>query len=429
MFIRKKGAFTCTIPAPPLTDDDAVVLHGRCLNHQTQLGLSDSLLARGVLLLGASRSGKSVIQSKMIRQVKERMGPQDVLLVLDTKGEYAAAFYQPGDFVLGTGGPYAPNANWNLFRDCVSGCQTKRELEQRIGMIANRIFCRENVDVPYFTDAPRRVLEILLDALLRHPECLPAGERLDNHGLLAFLRRGNWDRIFDCCQASQELGSYIGRGTRTPTEKSVLSELNINLTRQLCGSWGGHGDFSMTAFEAERVGRTLYLQYDLGDGGASDPIYQLLVDLFLTGFMARKNRGGKLYLFLDELHLLGQSPECLSRALNYGPGIGLGTICVGAQSLAQLQCLCGQEGAATLLAGLQTRIMFHTEDWTSTEFVRQQCGKTPTKVVTYIPGIALQEMDGPPEPAVSDTELASLTVGQAVIKEPSYPAFFFQFDP
>lgn len=434
MFSKTRGAFTHTISAPPVPEMAAVTLAGQCLGQPTELGLDDSQLARGILLLGAARSGKSVIQGRLLRQLLPRLRSQDCLAILDTKGEYAKTFFRPGDLILGTGGPYAPTVGWNLLKDCVAGCGTESQLEQRIGMIAGRVFCKENLQTPYFTDAPRRVLEELLKTLLYHPELLPKGEVLDNHGLLSFLRQGDWNAFLASCSAPQEMRSYIGADTgtahgRTPAEKSVLAELQINVATQLCGRWGGHGSFSMIEFEQNRAGHTLFLQYDPRDGGAADQVYQLLIDLLLTGLMTGKHRDGKLYLFLDEAHLLGQAPELLIRALNYGPGIGLGTICIGTQSLAQLQQLCGEAETAALLAGLQTRIMFHTEDQISTTFVREQCGTVQTAVITYVPGIAYNALAGQTEPAVTDMELNTMGVGQAIIKLPSYPAFFFHFAP
>lgn len=429
MLMRTEGNFTRTRSVPPAKGVPMIQMPGECLSCHKSLDMDGLQLARGVLLAGASRTGKSHQQAKMIRQVRPQMTKNDVLVILDTKGDYAKEFFQPGDVVLGTGGPFAPTVGWNIFRDCTSGCRTARELTQRIGMIASRVFCRENAHVPFFTDAPRRVLEVLLETLLRHKELLPEGEVLDNHGLLAFLQRGDWRRFLSLCSAPQEMRGYIGDGEHmNPTEHSVLAELLINVTMSLCGVWGGHGNFSMVDFEAERSGRTMFLQYDLRDGGANDNVYQLMIDLLLISFMNGRNANGKLYLFLDEVHLLGKSPEMLSRALNFGPGIGLGCVCVGAQSLAQLEGLCGKAGMETLLAGLQTRIMFRMEDDTSRQFVKEQCGKIRTRQYQFVPGIAYTGSAGQFEEAVTDEELLCMDVGQAIVKSPGHSAFFFRFD-
>lgn len=430
MLMRTEGNFTRTVPAPPAKGTPLVQLPGECLGCHELLEMDGQQLARGVLLAGASRTGKSQQQAKMIRQVRQRMSRRDVLVILDTKGEYAKELFRSGDVILGTGGPLEPTARWNLFRDCTTGCKTKAELTQRIEMLASRVFCRENLDVPFFTDAPRRVLEELLETLLRHSDLLPKGEVLDNHGLLAFLRRGDWSRFLSLCSAPQEMRGYIGDGKHmNPTEHSVLAELLINVTMSLCGVWGGHGTFSMADFEANRSGRTMFLQYDLRDGGAADNVYQLLIDLLLISFMNGSNADGRLYLFLDEIHLLGKSPEMLSRALNYGPGIGLGCVCVGAQSLAQLEGLCGKASMETLLAGLQTRILFRMEDDPSREFVKEQCGRVRTMQYQFVPGISYTGSAGQFEDAVTDEELLRMGVGQAIVKIPGRPAFFFYFDP
>ena len=428
--IRTEGNFTRTVSVPPAEGEPLVQLPGTCRGRRELLELDRLQLARGVLMAGASRTGKSSQQAKMILQVRRRMTGRDVLGILDTKGEYAKQFYRPGDVILGTGGPLRPTEGWNVFCDCTAGVSTRAELTQRIGMVASRIFSRENLTVPYFTDAPRRVLEELLETLLRHRELLPEGEALDNHGLLAFLQRGDWSRFLALCSAPQEMRGYIGDGGQrmNPTEKSVLAELLINVAVSLCGVWGGHGSFSMVGFESVRRGRTLFLQYDLRDGGAADNVYQLLIDLFLISFMSGHNADGRLYLFLDEAHMLERLPTMLIRALNYGPGIGLGCVCVGVQSLAQLKTLCGEAGMEALLAGLQTRILFRMEDKTSREFVRDQCGTVRTIHRQFIPGVSYTSSAGQFEDAVTDEELFGMEVGEAVVKIPAHPAFFFRFD-
>lgn len=430
MITRIRGEFTRSILPPSPTGNPAVNLLGTSLGKPSIFSMDGSLLARGILLLGASRSGKSFTQEKIIKQIRENMKPHDLLVILDTKGDYARKFYRPDqDCILGTGGPYKPTVRWNIFRDCSFGCTNRQSLEQRIRMIASRIFCKENLETPYFTDAPRRTLEIVLDALLHHPNLLPEGAVLDNAGLLAFIRRGNWSALINQCNSPEEVKAYIGDDPqkRTSTERSVLAELEINISEQLCSSWAGHGEFSILQCEKERRIPTLFLQYDQQDGGSTDQIYQLLIDLLLISFLSEGNKDYKLYLFLDEIHVLGKSPEFLIRTLNYGPGIGLGCICAGAQSLAQLHQLCGKAGAASLLAGLQTRIMFHVEDSISRDFVKDQCGDVQTQIISYSPGISINTRTGDLQPAISDMELTTLSVGEAIIKQPSYPAFFFQF--
>ena len=431
MLTQTFGPFTRTISPPTCPPDCPVRLPGFAKGNAAYFGLDDSLLRRSVLLLGAARSGKSYTESKLIAQIKPRLRPQDAMVILDTKGEYQEQFYAPGDLVVGSGGPSVGTfIGWNLFLDCIKGCQSDEEVIQRIGMMADRIFYKENTQTPYFTDAPRRVFEELVFTLLCHKDLIPAPHVLDNAGLLAFLQRGDWKAFLRCCSAPEEMTAYIGTGSRsqqTPTERSVLAELYINLTNQLHGVWAGHGGFSMMGFEKDRKGQTLFLQYDPKDGGASKQVYRLLLDLLLVGLMDGKNRNGRLYLFLDEIALLGESPEMLIEAINYGPGVGLGGIVVGCQSLAQLYQMCGKDGANTLLAGLQTRIMFHTEDEISRNFVKEQCATAETTTITYIPGISFQPVAGKTENAITDEELNRMGLGDAIIKQPSYPAFTFHF--
>lgn len=217
-------------------------------------------------------------------------------------------------------------------------------------------------------------------------------------------------------------------GRRDKTQNAVLLELQTHVRKSLCG-FAEAGELSMLDLERQRGGRVVFLQYDLTAGGAADSCYGLLVDLYLTGLMSGRHRRGRLYLALDEIALLGrETPEALLRALNFGRGIGLGGVFIGAQSLAQLEGMFGKEQLGALLAGCQTRLCFRTEDETSRAFVKESCGRLLCSTAQYIPGFSLTT--GAPElkDAVSDTDLMTLPTGRAVVSEPEGIPYMIQLD-
>ena len=422
------GQFTRNVLPPQRRSGELAALPGTAAGGPAAISFDGELLARNVLFLGAAGTGKSTTMIALLRQLRRQLGPEDVLCVFDTKGEFVQRLARPGDLILGKGA-YPANCGWSLFRDATAGITCRKDLETRLHMIAKRLVPdKPNDSNRFFVLAAREALEGLLDTLLRHPEMLPGG-KLTNGGLLAFLRQGNLDMLLDAAR-SEGLERLIGRkGRRDKTQNSVLLELQTNVRENLIG-FSGEGDFSMLGFEQARGGRVLFLQYDLAAGGAADTCCGLLTDLYLTGFMSGSHRRGRLYLALDEVSLLGrEAPENLIRAMNFGRGIGMGAVFLGAQSLAQLEELYGKGQLDALLAGCQTRICFRTEDEASRDFIKKDCGKVLCSTVRYIPGFSMTP--GAPElkDAVSDTELTTLPRGCAIVSEPGEVPYRIQLDP
>src|SRR5690606_27563048 len=80
------------------------------------IGFDDAMLGRHVLFLGGIGTGKTVAMSALVDSVRRGVGPDDVIVFFDTKGDYLERFYTDGDVVLSLDGdhPGARQHRWNL---------------------------------------------------------------------------------------------------------------------------------------------------------------------------------------------------------------------------------------------------------------------------------------------------------------------------
>lgn len=56
------------------------------------IGLDEDLLSKQMLLVGGTGCGKSTLFYHMIRQLKDKMTDDDVMIIFDTKGDFYSRF-------------------------------------------------------------------------------------------------------------------------------------------------------------------------------------------------------------------------------------------------------------------------------------------------------------------------------------------------
>lgn len=414
--------------AADIPGDSLLVLQGR---GGAEFGLRAGDIARGVYLVGASRSGKTTVLCHCLAQLIPRLGPHDGLLVFDPRRDFQRRFCRQGDFVLDPDPQGSGNAVWNLFADLVAFGTSDYALEQNAARIAARMFSgKENQMNPFFTTAPRRLLENLLlvyaREILAHPE---QAHRYGNHTLLQFcagLSRQRLEELIRRSPAPGELRSYLGDSS-TEQALGVLGEFQAAIS-PLHGFTGRHAPrFSAVDFARDGGGRVCYLAYDASASSSLDAVYGLIIDLALSTALSSRPQSGRLYLVLDELPLIGGSVELLQRALNFGAGQHIGGIFCAAQSNAQLREQYGPEAAESVLAGFGTTIVMRPGDAATRRFAQERCGQITVPLQFARCGVvttSLQQL-----PALPDGQLLTMGPGDAVVIAPPEPPFAFHFLP
>jgi len=139
----------------------------------------------------------------------------------------------------------------------------------------------------------------------------------------------------------------------------------------------GEESFSIVRFveSARETGAVLWLPYRADSRAAVATLFSSAIDIATTAVMAMgSDRGRRLFLVMDELAALGKV-NCLSDALAQGRKFGLCAI-AGIQTIAQVRALYGREGATTVLACLQNKIVLATADSESADLLSRDLGES-----------------------------------------------------
>lgn len=404
---------------PPTLPADA---HIRLPGQSGALGLDDSLLQRSVLALGASRTGKTTILLRRLAQLREQMGEDDFVVILDSRGDFKS-LRRPGDVVLHPG---RSDVGWDIFAEVLADGDDPVLIARNAAMLAKRLV-PENHHQPFFSTAPRRILESFLESYallaLRRPEQRGS---LDTAFLVDWFRQAEpeaYEAFRKALPNSGELASYLGGSTGDNlTALGVKGELHAALAQLL--PFAVHGDFSIRQFVRARGGRALFIDYDPAAGGAYDEICALFLDLAIMETLSAAAGQGRVYFFLDEL---GRQPEYLEALLNYGAGQALGGVLAGVQSVAQLTHLYGREDALSVLAGFQTFIAFRPADADTVQAVQARAG-TVTGAERFL-AAGRVETTIRETCAIPDRDLLRLQVGHAAVLLPGEAPFYFTFAP
>jgi type IV secretory pathway TraG/TraD family ATPase VirD4 len=182
----------------------------------------------------------------------------------------------------------------------------------------------------------------------------------------------------------------------------------------------------MRRFIRQKGGRTAFLEYDLAIGDILSPVYTLLFDLALKEALGRTATQGNVYLIADELKLLPNLRH-LEDGINFGRGLGV-KILAGLQSIDQLNANFENEAKArNAVAGFSSIFAFQSNDSNTREYVSKLFGRNMI-LETF------REANGDPHYEkregymVEDWDLASLTVGEAIVGLPSVSPFRYKFD-
>lgn len=384
-------------------------------------GLQAGDLRRGVFLPGATRSGKTTILCHALGALRHQLGPGDTLVVFDPRGDFARRFRHHGDWVICPG---CGQASWNLFRDLDTSSDYALQLS--CSRIAVRLFSRQqNQLTPFFTTAPRRLLECVLYALTT------TGRSYNNADLVDFSARMTPDTLdWVICHspAPGEVSAYLGDGAAASDQAlGVLGEYQaaVAALRPFARDTGpGQG---IGPFVRAGGGRALFMQYDASAPASQDEIWGLMVDLALAAALENRPGDGRLYLVLDELPLLGKQLDLLERGLNFGAGQHVGGILCAAQSLAQLEAGYGPAKTQALAAGFGTVIGLRPNDALTRQFLQQRCGTTFRPVQYARCGVVnatVQQV-----PLLPDSQLLEMAVGDAIVIAPPAAPFAFHFLP
>lgn len=417
--------------APPINTEDFIRLQGTANGRSSSFGISECVIQKHLLLMGGTGSGKTNSLKLILPQIQNHMNDNDIALVFDSKLDFDA-FHADSDYVISCRDDFRGcPAIWNIFMDVVADGWSKSEISSNADEIAEVIFADALISSsqPFFPRAARDIFAAVVKAMafIGIADKQYRIQYMNNQALIIYLSSLNAQKLQEFLTPIPELTGvlkYVGDG-RSEQSLGVFAELQSVVSKVFSRFFSLDGRFSVRKAVKERGGKTLFIEYDPSKGKSLQPVYQVLVDLFLKEALSTsKKSSGRVFVICDELKMLPHLNH-FEDALNFGRSLGVAVI-AGIQSMQQLYEVYGEYGAKNIASAFQSIMLFRTNDEASRSFVKSIFGKNVTTIQYMTPsGKAVEEkVDGY---CVEDWDILDLHCGEAIIGLPYIPPFRFQF--
>lgn len=423
------------INSPPTIRKPLFTYPGKAMSGETGFGIDENLMSRHVLLLGGAGCGKTNAFCYTVSQLRDKMAPDDIAIIFDTKGEFYEQFHRAGDYVIGNSASFRDvSCTWNIFDEVLVDGWDEVNVAMNARELAAALFHgRGSSTQPFFCNAARDIFRGILLHFVRQAKADPGAfrDKLNNADLMrAFMcfQPEHYCKIFSSYEDLRSLLSYFGDG-KSNQALGVFGELNNMLSEYFIGILAEHRpDRSISMRRAVRAkgGKAIFVEYDLSVGETLTPVYRLLIDQALKEALGRTENTGSVFLIADEFKLLPKLQH-IDDALNFGRGLGV-RVMAGIQSIDQLYDIYGKEKGTVIASGFGSIFAFHTNDASSRDYITKRFG---TNIMVYEynnlqkNSIVANERDGN---TVEEWDQLNLGLGQAVIGLGYEAPFLFKFD-
>lgn len=431
--LRKKmllGNSIAENPIPPMDASAIIRIPGIKESKLVDIGFSIQSLQMHVLLMGGTGAGKTNTIKHLIFQIQKAMTSEDVMLVFDTKLDFDI-FHRSDDYVISYRNEcIGALQTWNLFRELIADGWDKEAISANADELADVIFSQaiQESSQPFFPKAARDVFSAVIKGMtyLGIDDKQYRIKYMNNRALYQYLIKLDAEKLSDFLGPIEELSGvlkYIGSGN-SDQALGVFAELQSVVGKIFSRGFGKDGRFSVRDAVKKRSGKTLFIEYDVSNGKSLQPVYRLLVDLFLKESLnVEKKSKGNVFIICDELKLLPHLQH-FEDALNFGRSLGVSVI-AGIQSMQQLYEVYGEYGGKNIAAAFQNVLCFRTKDEESRHYLKSIYGQNMSVIQYMLPsGETCEEKYV--GYCVEDWEIVSLQCGEAVVGISDYSPFKMQ---
>lgn len=431
-----------TTPPSKCFERSFVTIPGLFNKRQMQLGFSEDVLSKHLLLIGGTGCGKTNVFYYFVQQIKQQLKQDDVMIVFDTKGDFLR-FYHPGDVIISNSKAHSNIlSKWNIYKEIVVDGFENNDVYNNTHEISHSFFrdAIEKSGQPFFPSAARDLFASLVLAHIRMGADDLAFKKafFNNKALKKYLDSLSPQKITKLLSNAvfsdlSSVLSYIGDGS-SDQSLGVLAELQNVIRQLLIGTFADDGRFSVREFVRQKGAKTLFVEYDMSIGETLSPIYRLLFDLALKEALGRNKPDvnnpkantpkGNVYLICDEFKLLPHLQH-IEDGVNFGRSLGV-KIIAGIQSIEQLYEIYGESKGRNIAAGFSSVLAFKANDTSAREFVSSLYGKNIVLEQYRSSNNTLVEEKREGK-TVEDWDMNNLDLGQAVVGLPFEKPFVFQF--
>jgi len=384
----------------------------------------NDLLSRHILFLGGIGTGKTNAYFQILNQLRHSLTDDDVMIIFDSKGDFYERFYTPGDIVISNDdratGAFKVDY-WNIFREI----ENDEHMEENIIEIANALFADKiaKTNQPFFPSAAKGIFSAILTHQIR-----TGRSGMNNQALRAFLDRSPTTEIREMLNGYDDfraMVSYIA-DDRSPQTQGVMSELQTTIREIFIGNFKQNGTLSIRNLVRQKMGRKIFIEYDLAIGSMLTPIYKLMFDMAIKEALSVHKTQGNVWLITDEFKLL-PNLQHIDDAVNFGRGQGI-KLMVGIQNISQIYDAYGEERAKSILSGLLTTVCFRVNDEESRTYIKNIHGRNiKMNIYNSVQSKSLAE-NIRDSYVVEDWDISRLGLGEAIIGLPGQEPFLFKFN-
>lgn len=332
-----------------------------------RIGKSLSLLPYSILLLGATRSGKTEAAKHIVRQQLLRFG-DGVMVVFDYKRDYQDFFDALGiDYIRLSlrDSTHVPN----IFREF--------DDEMAIDEFARGMFPdgggrRDGGSAEHFDDVARQTFAAILKMLWRDRD------DPDNATVRQYFLASDPEAIFEDLSAHDDL---VAARSSMNVETNAKHAQNTYITLQKQVKEVFVGDFARSPADGEQAfsfreayesppGKPIVLDFPKNKGDSTKPLFRFYLDW--AARFALDNSQRQDYFILDEFARIPNLRK-IGDLLNVGAGDRVQVVCA-LQSVNQMYANYGRDRGNALLSGLVSKILLRANDSDTVEFIRDSIG-------------------------------------------------------
>lgn len=389
---------------------------------QDSFVLNEKLLSQHLLLVGGIGSGKTNTFNHIMNSISPQLGPQDVMIVFDTKGDFYKEFYRPGDIVISNDNTACGAVGvdyWNIINEV----EDDEHLEENVMEIANALFAErlKSGNDPFFPNAAKDIVT----AALYHFVKVRGSIKSNNKMLSDFFKSVSQNDLLDLLSRYPQyeaMKSYIPLKAQEQA-LGVMAEIQQVMRSVLIGNFAKPGTLSIRNLVRKKGGKRIFIEYDIGVGSMLSPIYTLLFDLAIKEALCRKKSAGNVFFAVDEFKLLPNLKH-IDDAVNFGRSLGI-KFMIGIQNTDQIIEAYNENMAMNIFSGFLNQFAFKVNDFSTRKYIKERAGTNRKKTV-YKTTAVHESIEA--ANVVEDWDVSNLLLGQAIVSLNNSEPFVFRFE-
>lgn len=389
---------------------------------QDSFVLNEKLLSQHLLLVGGIGSGKTNTFNHIMNSISPQLGPQDVMIVFDTKGDFYKEFYRPGDIVISNDNTACGAVGvdyWNIINEV----EDDEHLEENVMEIANALFAErlKSGNDPFFPNAAKDIVT----AALYHFVKVRGSIKSNNKMLSDFFKSVSQNDLLDLLSRYPQyeaMKSYIPLKAQEQA-LGVMAEIQQVMRSVLVGNFAKPGTLSIRNLVRKKGGKRIFIEYDIGVGSMLSPIYTLLFDLAIKEALCRKKSAGNVFFAVDEFKLLPNLKH-IDDAVNFGRSLGI-KFMIGIQNTDQIIEAYNENMAMNIFSGFLNQFAFKVNDFSTRKYIKERAGTNRKKTV-YKTTAVHESIEA--ANVIEDWDVSNLLLGQAVVSLNNSEPFVFRFE-